>query len=282
MLLSGIFMHSIHVIAQNAVRPIPNLSQMEQWYDISNLTYDKYGTIKMDVVAKNNPPQTHRIFVFKYFDTNGKEVGSYNIMGMGYSTPRGLVEHVESYGFANDKINTIKSVAVYLLNDDGTYTGPPRENIQQTNAPANTKTTSGTTSNNQITNCNYNVLPALNYNTAFSEALVKSALYERYSFEPNTGGLSSPLAVGITFSTISLLDSYKNTVIVVPGRGAQRKNDGAPVNATIYRFHAKYIVCRKYNNATRRTQYESDNVIFKASNGNWQSFTDSSTKTQEL
>ena len=286
MLFVGLFIVSINVNAQYAIRPKPNLSEMENWYDVSNLTYDKYGTIKMDIVAKTNPPQTHRVFVFKYFDRSGAEMGSYNIMGVGYSTPRGQVEHVESYGLANDKINTIKSIAVYLLNDDGTYTGPAKEQVQKPSAPVNTpadsKAPSGTNNNNQSAGCNFNALPALDVHAPFSEALVKSALYERYSFEPNTGGLSSPLAVGITFSNINLLGSFKNTVTVVPGRGAQRKNDVAPVNATIYRYHAKYIVCRKYNNATRRTQYENENVIFKASNGNWQSFTDSSTKTTEL
>lgn len=130
--------------------------------------------------------------------------------------------------------------------------------------------------------CSFEKYPALGSSNRFSEALVKSALYGSYSFETDTGGLSSPLAVGITFLKIQILNSYTNTVTIVPGRGAQRKHDGAPVGATIYRFHAKYIVCRKYSNATRRTQYESDNVCFKAKNGNWDCPVDSVPQITEL
>ncbi|MDQ6759733.1 MAG: hypothetical protein M3Z32_07700 [Acidobacteriota bacterium] len=66
-------------------------------------------------------------------------------------------------------------------------------------------------------------------------------------------------------------DTYpevKSSVTVVPGRGAQRKQDGAPVNEKIYPFKAKYIVCRKYSRITR-TQYESDFVCFLDRGGNW-------------
>ena len=77
--------------------------------------------------------------------------------------------------------------------------------------------------------CSYEKYPALGSSDKFSEALIKSALYERYSFETETGGLSSPLDVGETFLNIKLLGSYTNAVTVVPGRGAQRKHDGAPV-----------------------------------------------------
>ena len=263
--------------AQDARLPNPDFSEMEKWYQVLGWTYEKYGTIKMDIQAKNNPPQTNRVFVFKYFDKDNKEMGGYTIMGVGYSTPKGQVEHVEAYGISEDKIKNVKSIAVYRLNDDGSYTGPAIATVKQTPVPA--VRTPGNVppaakdetvnANAQAAGCNFNVLPALNSRAPFSEALVKSALYERYSFEANTGGLSSPLAVGLTFLNIKLLNSYTNTVTVVPGRGAQRKHDGAPVNATIYRFHAKYVVCKKYNNATTRTQYESDNVCFKATNGNW-------------
>ena len=258
---------------------------MEKWWPVSNVAYDKYGTIKMDITAKMDPPQTHRIFVFKYFDKSGVEVGGYTVMGVGYSTAKGQVEHVETYGISPDKINTIKEVIVYQQNEDGTYTGPAIQKGQQTQTTVNTAANSipnGSVNNNQSIGCNFNPLPALNSTAPFSEALVKSAFYERYSFEPNTGCLSSPLAVCVTFTKIQLMDSYKNTVTVVPGRGAQRKHDGATVNATIYRFYAKYIVCRKYNNTTRRTQYENDNVLFKSSNGNWQSGADGVPKIVEL
>ena len=118
--------------------------------------------------------------------------------------------------------------------------------------------------------CDYQKYPALGAGGRFSETLIKNALYERFGYETDTGGLSSPLAVGVTFLNIKLGGSYTNTVTVVPGRGAQRRYDGAPVNATIYQFHAKYIVCRKYKNTTRRTQYDGENVCFKAANGNWE------------
>ncbi|MEP6669004.1 MAG: hypothetical protein ABJF10_07630 [Chthoniobacter sp.] len=119
------------------------------------------------------------------------------------------------------------------------------------------------------TDCSFEKYPALGSGGTFSEALVKSGLYERFSFEKDTGGLSSPLDVGVTLLSFQPGNTFTNTVTVNPARGAERKFDGAPVNATIYRFHAQYIVCRKFSNATRRTQFDGENVMFKAANGNW-------------
>ncbi len=48
----------------------------------------------MDIVVNMDPPQTYQIFVFKYFDKSGVEVGGYTVMGVGYSTAKGQVEHV--------------------------------------------------------------------------------------------------------------------------------------------------------------------------------------------
>lgn len=89
----------------------------------------------------------------------------------------------------------------------------------------------------------------------FSETIIKRLLYERYSYETSGGSLTSSKQVGVTPINIHTLPSYTNTVTVVAGRGAQRKYDGAPVNATIYPFIAHYVVCKQIGGETIQTTY---------------------------
>ena len=131
---------------------------------------------------------------------------TYTVMGVGYSTPKGLIEHVEAYGISEDQIKNVKSIAIYSVNDDGSYTGPATGATNPSIAPApKDKATNNT--NTQVAGCNFNVLPALNTRAPFFETLMKSALYECYSFEVNIGGLSSPLALGLTLLNVKLLNS---------------------------------------------------------------------------
>lgn len=149
------------------------------------------------------------------------------------------------------------------LNNVGGETGTP---------PGKTVSPPQTNNANQAeapTGCSFEKYPQVKSSMKFSEALVKAELYERYAFEVNTGSLTSPLAVGLTFLDIQIKSPYTNTVTVVPGRGPQRKQDGAPANARIYPFKAKYIVCKKYSKEVTRTQYESDFVCFTDKGGNW-------------
>jgi hypothetical protein len=137
---------------------------------------------------------------------------------------------------------------------------PPRATPAPTAAPKQADTNG---------DCSFDTYPEVKSSMKFSETFIKAELYERYKFEMNTGGLTSPLAVGLKFLNIQTGSPYTNTVTVVPGRGAQRKQDGAPVNEKIYPFKAKYIVCRKYSKEITRTQYESDFVCFLDRGGNW-------------
>ena len=194
--------------------------------------------------------------------------------GVGFVLNAEVESELRNAGAEDDLIESVRDN--YLGNANK---NTPKTNRKQTNE---NETTGDSENSDANADCSFEKYSALGSAGKFSEALIKSALYERYSFETETGGLSSPLAVGETFLNIKLLGSYTNTVTVIPGRGAQRKHDGAPVGATIYRFHAKYIVCRKYKNATRRTQYESDNVCFKAKNGNWDCPVDSVPQITEL
>lgn len=289
-----IFMTTFRVQAQSDKMPAPDFSEMEKYYEIVKWTYTDDGIIKMIIKPKSNPPQIHHLFTMRFFDEDGIDLQyKYNICCPGYNAPAGQVERVETPAPEESKINKVKTVIAYRILDDGTLIGPKpsesqKENSAQTRQKEVTRTKTGTAetkvgvNGNQAADCNYDAQPSLDSNARFSAALAKSALYGRYSFEKDTGGLSSPLAVGVTFLNLQVLNFYTNTVTVVSGRGAQRKHDGAPVGATVYRFHAKYIVCRKYSDSTRRTQYESDNVCFKAKNGNWDCPIDSVPQITEL
>jgi hypothetical protein len=282
--------------AQSVGLPAPNLSEMEKDYEIVKWTYTDDGYIKLVVKPKTEPPHTHNIG-FKFFDEDGVAVAGPNmILNLGFSTPVGTVERGEAGLPDPSKFKKIKSVVLYWVQNDGSLIGPkpfePSTNNSTTNnsgtnntAPAKKQlltTKNDAADSKQSGGCDYSAQPALGSAGKFSVALAKSGIYERYGFEKDIGGISSPADVGVTFLNVQLLNSYTNTVTVVPGRGAQRKHDGAPPNAMIYRFHAKYIVCRKYSNTTVRTQYESDNVCFKEANGNWHCPVDSVPEITEL
>lgn len=287
-----IFTVTFKAQAQSDKLPAPDFSEMEKDYEIVKWTYTDDGNIKLIIKAKNDPPQLHHKYSMRFYDADGIDiVGPYDICCPGYTAAKGETQRAETFAPDESKLKNLKAVIVYRVLDDGTLVGP-KFDAAKTNETSN-KSGGGTTSRNaqnttaaksdqSATGCNYDTLPVLTAATKFSETAAKSAIYERYGFEKDTGGLSSPLALGVTFINLNLLDSYTNSVTVVPGRGAQRKHDGAPVGATVYRFHAKYIVCRKYSDSTRRTQYENDNVCFKAKNGNWDCPVDSVPQITEL
>jgi hypothetical protein len=290
MALAVVFMLAFKADAQINL-PAPDFSEMEKDYEIVKWSYEGY-VIKVVVKPKADPPHTRNIGL-KFFDADGVTVdGPSMILNLGYSTPVGTIERGEATLPNPSKFNRIKNVIVYWVQDDGTLVGPKppepqKDNVTGKTSPASknqpAKNKANAADNKQSDGkCDYTAQPALGSAGKFSEAIAKSGIYERYSFEKDIGGISSPEDVGVNFLEIKLLGSYVNTVTVVPGRGAQRKDDGAPVNATIYRFHAKYIVCRKFSDSTRRTQFDSDNVCFKDKSGKWACAVDSVPEITEL
>ncbi|BCM89704.1 hypothetical protein IAD21_01551 [Abditibacteriota bacterium] len=285
--------------------PMPDFSVMELWYEVVKWNYDNTGKITFVVKAKNPAPQLHRLFSVRYIDADGIDViEPAHIITFGYGTAQGQPERVEASAPGESQIKRVKTFIVYRILDDGSLAGPaPVANtVPQNVSPATTTNhaptkTPGAVKNggkpanqtktkpamaNMDPDCFSHKPPPSNAKMKFSEALIKSLLYERYSFETDIGGLSSPAAIGVKYLSIRLGKSYKNTITVVPGRGAQRRNDAAPPYTTIYNFTAKYIVCRKYSDSVVRTQYESDFAAFKAKNGNWDCGVDSVPKITTL
>lgn len=283
--------------AQDPRLPKPDFSEMEKDYEIIKWTYEPSGYIRLVMKPKHDGPHDTK-YGFKFFDADGVTVdGPKTIFNNGYSTPAGEVERGEAYAPDEGGMRKVKSVIVYKILGDGTLIGPkPSESMPMPEtpkknpaaptrphpAPGGEKPAKTPTTGENSAECSFEKQPPSSSAMKYSLPLIKSLLYERYSFEKETGGLSSPLDIGVKFLDIKLLGSYTNTVTVVPGRGAQRKHDGAPVNATVYRFHAKYIVCRKYSDTIRRTQYESDFACFKAKNGAWDCPVDSVPQITEL
>jgi hypothetical protein len=102
----------------------------------------------------------------------------------------------------------------------------------------------------------------------FSVALAKRKIYDTYAKNMNGTGMA-PLKVGVTFISFTTGTPYINTVSVVPGQGAARRYDGAPVNATLYPVFSKHITCEQYRDATNKTSVEGSYVCFKNKDGNW-------------
>jgi hypothetical protein len=117
--------------------------------------------------------------------------------------------------------------------------------------------------------CSFNPpAPGVLSTDKFSIGLAKRKIYDTYAKNVNGTGMA-PLKVGVTFISISAGVPYKNTVSVDPGRGAERKYDGAPVGATLYPVFSKHITCEQYRDATNKTSVEGSSVCFKNKDGNW-------------
>jgi len=101
-----------------------------------------------------------------------------------------------------------------------------------------------------------------------SETLFKGLLFYNYNLTANGTGIA-PLKVGVTFLTLQIVTSFTNTVTNVPYVGAVRKNDAAPVNATIYNIKSKHIVCEQYRDGVKRRQVEGNYACFKNRDGEW-------------
>jgi hypothetical protein len=102
----------------------------------------------------------------------------------------------------------------------------------------------------------------------FSANLAKRKIYDGYKINVN-GTSSAPLRVGVLFVSFQVDQSYKNIVRNRPGVGAQRINDAAPPNATIYRVKSKHVVCEEYRDGIQRREVTSDYDCFKNRDGEW-------------
>jgi hypothetical protein len=281
----------LHAQAQPAGLPTPDVSALRPWYDMVSWTYDAGpGQLSMVVKPTGAPPQLHRGFVMRYFDAAGHDVVAVNftqLIPLGYNTPAGQEERISGGAPTAEQARRVSTVAVYRILDDGSMAGPPPPTgaARRTPAPppAGSSAAKAPPANSPAAaGCSFAAPPAVTAHTPFSQLLLKRLLYDRYAFETNTGGLSSPSRLGLSYLTLQNRASYPNTVTVVPGRGAQRKQSGAPVNATIYPFHASYIVCRQFANTTTQTRYDSNFVCFQASNGNWDCAADGVPKITHL
>ncbi|MEP6673887.1 MAG: hypothetical protein ABJA78_01985 [Ferruginibacter sp.] len=257
--------------------PEPDFTTIKEWYNIIKWTYDHSGQINIIVSPKNDGPQTHRFFIMRYFDEDGLDIVDTHytqIIGLGYNTAPGQNEKVYAGAPEEYKLKKVTSVAIYRILEDGSIVpqaAPAKKNrtssntVPQPDKKELPKTNTTTTDNG---NCSFEVQPQSKAGTPFSTGLMKSLIYERYSFQVNTGGLSSPSKIGVTYLNLQPGAAYTN------GSGANRSQNGAPPNATIFPFTAKYIVCKQFSNATTRTQYECKFVAFKANNGNWDNAVD--------
>jgi hypothetical protein len=75
---------------------------------------------------------------------------------------------------------------------------------------------------------------------------------------------------------------YTNTVQNVPGLGAQRRHAGAPVNATIYTFKSKHVVCEQYRDGVQRRMVEGSHACFIDKDGDWTCPSEPDTKITQL
>ena len=114
-----------------------------------------------------------------------------------------------------------------------------------------------------------------------SERLFKRKIYDLYHIIVNGSG-SAPLQLGVTFINFSMETPFTNTVRVVPGVGAQRINDAAPPNTTIYPVASKHIVCEQYRDRTYRKQVENKYACFKNKDGDWVCGSDGIPKITQL
>jgi hypothetical protein len=125
----------------------------------------------------------------------------------------------------------------------------------------------------QITaECDYDLMGDVSASSRASEQLFKKKIWQRYFMLSQAGGnpsVNSPLETGIAFLTFEMGASFKNTVGNLPGQGASRINNGAPVNATVYPVKTKFVICKKYRDGVSRFMHDETMHCFKNKEGKW-------------
>lgn len=123
--------------------------------------------------------------------------------------------------------------------------------------------------------------PAVSANNAFSPALARRKIYDHYARRANGSG-SAPVRVGVVFEGYTRGGSYRNTVHNVPGQGAQRRHAGAPVNATVYTFRSRHVVCDQYRDGVTRRRVEGTHACYISRDQEWVCASENDTRTTEL
>jgi hypothetical protein len=130
--------------------------------------------------------------------------------------------------------------------------------------------------------CSFDVPPGdVGGNAKPSAQLFKRKIYDIYNIIANGTG-SAPLKVGVSFLEFEMRKPFTNIVRVVTGVGAQRINDAAPPNVTIYPVFSKHIVCEQYRDRTLRKQVENKYACFKNKDGAWVCGADGVPKIKQL
>ncbi len=120
--------------------------------------------------------------------------------------------------------------------------------------------------------CEYDLPGDVSASARASEELFKKKIWQRYFSLSQAGGnpsVNSPLETGITFLSFQMGAAFKNTVGNLPGQGASRINNGAPVNATIYPVKTKYVICKKFKDGVSRSLHDETMNCFKNREGEW-------------
>lgn len=91
---------------------------------------------------------------------------------------------------------------------------------------------------------------------------IKHAIYENYAADID-GGLSAPLAIGVTFQSFQIGTPLPNRV-----GPAGYEYPNAERGAPIYPVTTRHTYCRQYRNATNRTLFSGKYVCFKTRFGN--------------
>lgn len=124
--------------------------------------------------------------------------------------------------------------------------------------------------------------PAVSARTAFSQALARRKIYDHYARRAN-GTLQAPRRVGVVFLSYTPGASYRNTVQNVPGQGAQRRHAGAPVNATVYTFRSRHMVCDQFGDGSvARRMVEGTHACYISRDEEWVCASENDTRTTEL
>jgi hypothetical protein len=123
--------------------------------------------------------------------------------------------------------------------------------------------------------------PAVSARTAFSPALARRKIYDHYARRANGTG-QAPRRVGVVFLAYTPGGSYRNTVQNVPGQGAQRRHAGAPVNATVYTFRSRHVVCDQYPDGVTRRLVEGTHACYISRDDEWVCASENDTRITEL
>lgn len=101
-------------------------------------------------------------------------------------------------------------------------------------------------------------------NRPASAALFRQKIADLYAFRN-----SDRMTVGVQFEQFRVGAPIRNVVRLVPGVGARRLNDGAPVDAMMYPVASTYTVCEAYPGSGGRSRYINTHYCFVDRDDGW-------------